>query len=104
MTNDEIEKIIKSFSNTLLQANKFSLYLCAVWYPESLLEYPKEKIKKAIDIALISHNLKGDIETAELLKASLVYLDNFIDDEEAYIRNHRIMGRKTYWEEINKQN
>jgi hypothetical protein len=104
MTTEEIDQIIKSLSNTLLQANRLSSFLCAQWYPESLLEYPKTTIQKALERALVSSNLQADTETSELLKASLGYLGNFIDDEEAYRRNHAVMGHKAYWEALRRQN
>ena len=104
MTTEEIDTIIKSFSNTLLEANHIASFLCAQWYPQSLLAYPKVTIHQALERALVSSNLQGDTETAELLNASLGYLENFIDDEDAYHRNHKIMGRKSYWEALRRWN
>ncbi len=89
---------------TIRKSQKFSLFLCAVWYPESLLAYPKETIRKALETALLTYELQGEKETVTLLEAGLANLDNFIDDEEAYNRNHKVMGQKSYWEALRQQN
>jgi hypothetical protein len=104
MTTEETNSIIKSFSNSLLEANRIASFLCAQWYPQSLLAYPKATIQQALERALVSSTLQGDPETGELLQASLGYLENFIDDEEAYHRNHIIMGKKSYWEALRQKN
>jgi hypothetical protein len=104
MTNDEADKIVKSFSRTLILVEELRLVFCPKVFPQSLLEYPKEKIQQAITNALNFAEHHQDKETAALIKAGLAELVLFIDDEQAYNENHEILGKKEYWELLKQQN
>lgn len=104
MTNQEAETIVKSFSRTLIFIEELRTVLCPRFLPESLLEYPKDTIQQALQNALNYAELHQDRETIALIKAGMFELTAFIDDEEAYFENHKILGKKAYWELINQQN
>ena len=103
MTNAEANKIVKSYSRTLILVEDLRETLCPRYFPESLLEYPKEKIREALQNALNYAELRHDKDTAELIKEGMLNLSLFIEDEEAYHENHQILGRKEYWVRVRKK-
>lgn len=66
-------------------------------FPKSLLPYPKEKIKKAFEEAL---RYIDDEQMAANIKNCAVYLDCFIDDEEANKKNGALLDNKEYQKAI----
>ena len=104
MTKEEANKIVKSFSRTLILVEELRSVFCPRFFPLSLLEYPKEKIQQALTGALNYAELYQDKDSAALIKSGLMALCSFIDDEEAYNENHKILGRKKYWELLKCQN
>jgi len=68
-------------------------------YPESLLPYPKEKIRKALNDGI---QYTQDEETRILLKGALDFLQGFINDKEANKRNSEILSNPGYREALNK--
>jgi hypothetical protein len=64
-----------------------SKYPAAV-FPESILPYPKEKIRKALENATY---LTDDSQMIENLKTCLAFLEGFIDDEEANKKNASLL-------------
>ena len=71
----------------------------AMVFPESLLPYPKEKIRKALNAGIQYTN---DQQMAESIKGSLLFLDNFIDDKEANERNNKLLKNKEWQEAVKK--
>jgi len=71
----------------------------AVVFPKSLLPYPKERIQKALEEAL---RYTGDEKMAENIKSCAVFLENFIEDEEANKRNNDLLDNKEYQKAIKK--
>lgn len=71
----------------------------AVVFPKSLLPYPKEKIQKALEESL--RYVDGE-KMAENIKSCAVFLENFIDDEEANKRNRELLDNKEYQKAIKK--
>lgn len=71
----------------------------ATVFPKSLLPYPKEKIQKALEEAL---RYAGDKAMAENLKSCAIFLENFIDDEEANKRNNKLLKNKEWQKAIKK--
>lgn len=71
----------------------------AVVFPKSLLPYPKEKIQKALEESLL---YVDDEKMAENIKSCAVFLENFIDDDEANKRNRELLDNKEYQKAIKK--
>lgn len=51
--------------------------------PESLLPYPKESIKEALNICVDYFNNKGNIEAVKTVKATIPFLELYVPDKEA---------------------
>lgn len=71
----------------------------AVVFPKSLLPYSKEKIQKALEESL---RYVDDEKMAENIKSCAVFLENFINDEEANKRNSKLLDNKEYQKAIKK--
>jgi|SRR3989344_3187191 len=56
-------------------------------YPVSLLPYPKEQIKEALENYLAAHDGKPPSVESEMIKFQYLSLSRFIDDEDAAILN-----------------
>lgn len=104
MTNEEAETIVKSFSRSLILAEVLRDALCPQYVPESLLEYPKDKIRQALAAALNYATLQKDKKTVAIIQSGIHNLQLFTDDETAYRENHEILGRKEYWDLLNRRN
>ncbi|OGY41286.1 MAG: hypothetical protein A2Y67_00580 [Candidatus Buchananbacteria bacterium RBG_13_39_9] len=64
-----------------------SMYPAAV-FPKSILPYPKERIRKALENAIY---LTDDNQMIENLKGCMAFLEGFIDDEEANKKNASLL-------------
>lgn len=85
----EIEKIVHEYGKIQEKvAQEIESKYPAMVFPKSLLLYPKEKVQKALSEAL---RYVDDEQMAENLKSCTVFLDGFIDDEEANKRNTEIL-------------
>lgn len=71
----------------------------AMVFPESLLPYPKEKVKKALQDAI---QYTDDQKMVENLGSCLVFLKNFINDEEANRKNSELLENKEWQTAIKK--
>lgn len=96
-------KIIREYAKTIVRTmeQRASLYP-ALRFPESLLPYKKEDIRKAINYAIQNTTDKKDKSELEGLRANLIF---FIEDEKANVENikrrnirerrKRMLGRKS---------
>ena len=69
-------------------------------YPQSLLPYPKEAIKEALETALCSTQ---DESMKESLKVDLVLLDAFVEDAEANRQNSAMLEAYRLAEDLRKR-
>ena len=98
----DIETIIHDFGKTQEDvAKRIPTHYPSLKFPQSLLPYKKEEIISALEEAIKIK--KNDQKTVDLLKASLVFLNGFIDDQEAYNSNHQLLGQDGYWEAIHRK-
>lgn len=72
----------------------------ALVFPESLLPYPKEIIKRALEESLRYYE---DEKIRGSIKFGLSSLVAFIDDEEANRRNNELLNSKGFQEAVNKR-
>lgn len=56
-------------------------------YPVSLLPYPKEQTKEALESYLATHDGKPPSVESEMMKLQYLFLSRFIDDEDAVLMN-----------------
>lgn len=98
----DIEKIIHEFGKLQEDISKrIPTHYPSLKFPQSLLPYKKEVIAAAIDEAInIKENNK---ETVNLLRVCRVFLGGFIDDQEAYKLNDKLLCQDGYWEAIRKK-
>ncbi len=71
----------------------------AAVFPLSLLPYPKETIKTALELLLLYSENENKKET---IKAGLDWLDGFIDDVEANKRNGKILKNTDFMKALKK--
>ena len=71
----------------------------AAVFPLSLLPYPKETIKTALELFLLYSENENQKET---IKAGLDWLDGFIDDTEANKRNDKIFKNTDFIKALRK--
>jgi hypothetical protein len=84
--NPEDSVIISKFGKILEDASKSKKYPVAM--PESILPFPKDRIKKSMEKQLLLHQaLTKDKEMVDTLTKGLFFLNNFIDDEDANSKN-----------------
>ena len=85
----KIETIINEFGKILEKTAQeaMSKYPAGV-YPKSLLPYPKEEIRKALQE---TQRYTNDEKMKELMRVGEVHLDNYIDDDEANKRNSELL-------------
>lgn len=85
----KIETIIHEYGKVLERVGQEGMekYPCAE-YPQSLLPYAKETIRKALEDRL---RYTDDEKIRENLKVGLVLLDGFIEDEEANRKNSEML-------------
>lgn len=94
----EIETIVHEYGKIQEKvAQEIMSKYPAMVFPKSLLPYPKEKIQKALSDAL---RYVKDQQMAENLKSCSVFLEGFIDDEEANKRNNELLNNKGFQESI----
>lgn len=87
----EIEKIVQAFGKVIEETSQEAMAKYpSIYYPISLLPYPKEKIREALNTAILHTE---DEKMAEALKSTLVMLDWFVDDAEANKNNKEILYR-----------
>lgn len=106
MDSEEVEKIVHSYGRIIEEVFKQPLVLYhypTLHFPQSLLPYPKPKIKKALEQAIKYSERKGDKEMVKTLKDTLSYLDSFIDDYKAYEKNNKILNKKGYWDSLKEK-
>lgn len=102
MSYKDAEKIVNAFGKTLEEVQKRRFTDYPLKFPQSLLPYPKEKIKDALIISQkIFEIINGKLDKD--LSAGLIFLEDFIDDQEAYKINSRLLKRKEYWEALKKK-
>ena len=70
-------------------------------FPQSLLPYPKETVKWAIEYAL---QYTQDENIKENMKISLVWLSFYIKDEDANENNNKILNNPEYVETLKQNN
>ena len=98
----DIETIIHDFGKIQEEVSgRIPTHYPTLKFPVSLLPYKKDEIVSAFEKAIKIK--EGDQKTIDLLKASLVFLDGFIDDREAYNSNHQLLAQDGYWEAIHKK-
>jgi len=98
----DIETIIHNFGKIQEEVSgRIPTHYPTLKFPESLLPYKKDEIVSAFEKAIKIK--EGDQKTVDLLKAGLVFLDGFIDDQEAYNLNHQFLAQDGYWEAIHKK-
>ena len=94
MTTEETNKIVKSFNQTLIDVFiNYALTYVRYTFPSRCLSIPK-KTELALTSALNYAYLNNDQKTARLLKTVMLELNLFIDDDEAYRENNKVLGRK----------
>lgn len=85
----EIETIVHQYGKTQEKvAQEIMTKYPAAVFPKSLLPYPKEKIQKALAESL---RYVDDEQMAENIKSCAVFLEGFIEDEEANRRNGEML-------------
>lgn len=85
----ENETIIHEYGKTQEKvAQEIATKYPAIVFPKSILPYPKEKIKKALDEVLL---YEDDEEMIKNITYCAAFLDNFIDDEEANKKNKELL-------------
>lgn len=90
---EDIEQIIRDFGKIQEDVSKrIPTHYPTLKFPKSLLPYKKEVIAEAMKQAI---QIKPELN--DLLGGSLVFLDGFIDDEEAYQANNGLLGQSGYW-------
>jgi len=93
---EDIEKVVRDFGKVQEEVSKrIPTHYPTLKFPKSLLPYKKEVIAEAMKKAI-----QINPELSDLLGGSLVFLDGFIDDEEAYRENHGLLGETGYWKAI----
>ena len=99
----DIEKIVHDFGKIQEEVGKrIPTHYPSLKYPNSLLPYKKDNILAAFEKAI--EIKRDDLKTVELLRSGLVFLDGFVDDQEAYNSNHQLLGRAGYWEAVRRKN
>jgi len=97
----EIETIVHAYGKTQEKvAQEIMTKYPAMVFPKSLLPYPKEKIQKALSESL---RYVDDEQMAENLKSCAVFLEGFIDDEEANKKNNELLNNKGFQDAIARQ-
>lgn len=98
----DIKKIIHDFGKIQEEvAKRIPTHYPSLNFPQSLLPYKKEEIILAFEKAIKIK--KNDQKTVDILKYGLVFLDGFVDDQEAYNLNHKLLSKDNYWEEIRRK-
>lgn len=95
------EKIIHEYGKVLEKLGQETMQKYpALVFPESLLPYPKEVIKRALEESLRYYE---DEKIRGSIKFSLGSLVAFIDDEEANKRNSELLNNKGFQEAVKKR-
>lgn len=96
----KIEVVVHEFGKVLEKTGQetMSKYPATV-YPQSLLPYPKEDIRNALQKA---QRYTKDEKMKENMRTCEVFLDSFIDDEKANKRNSELLDNKEYQKAIKK--
>lgn len=98
----DIETIIHDFGKIQEEVSRrIPTHYPTLKFPESLLPYKKDEIASAFERAIKIK--EDDQKTVDLLKAGLVFLYGFIDDQEAYNLNHQLLAQDGYWEAIRRK-
>lgn len=71
-------------------------------YPMSLLPYPKEKIKEALESYLAKHDGKPPSIESEKIKFQYLSLSRFINDEDAVLMNSVALKNGANFEQRDK--
>lgn len=101
MKNLKIQQIVNEYGKLQEFIAKNTLILFpSLYFPKSLLPYPKKTIKNALNIA---SNLTQKKEIKNACADSLTFLNGFIDDKKAYLRNNKILRKNNYWKLIKKR-
>lgn len=96
----KIENIVHKFGKVLEETSQQTMTKYpAVVYPESLLPYPKEVIRKALKNA---QNYTDDENMKINLRSCEVSLDRFIDDKEANRKNSELLNSEEYQKALRK--
>lgn len=103
----EIEELVHKYGKVLEEVSKQILTKYPVAFPISLLPASKSKVQKALieSIEMLKYTNYTDEEKkkmAENLKGCLVFLDRFIDDEEAHKRNRELL-ENAEWQKLVKK-
>jgi len=87
----EIEKIVHAYGKVQEEVSQqlISKYP-TMTFPESLLPHPKEKVEHALKEAV---KYTDDHQMVENLKSCLVFLEGFIDDDEADKKNKDVLEK-----------
>jgi len=97
----QIERIVHDYGKTQEQvAQEIMTKYPAMVFPKSLLPYTKEKIQKALSESL---RYIDDKQMVENLKSCAVFLEGFIDDEEANKRNNELLNSKRFQEAVKRR-
>lgn len=78
----EAQKIVNEYGTVI---EKAAVMGCGQAAPISMLPYPKEEIKTAIQICWLASMLTGEFTEQDILAFGYIYLAKFIDDDEAKI-------------------
>lgn len=98
---NNVEDIIHGFGKIQEDVSKRMLtHYPAMVFPQSLLPQPKQEIRVVLEQAIKIKESQGELEAINLLKQALFFLDSFIEDEEAYKVNDKILGQDKYWETL----
>lgn len=82
----------------LTNGSLMMVFIAAI--PQSFLPYPKEAIEEAMDVSIQQFSKNGDDKAVELCKATLPFLDNYIDDKEAIEKASNFFNNKNFLEVV----
>lgn len=96
------KKVIHDFGKLQEEISKrISTHYPSLKFPQSLLFYKREVIASALEEAI---KAKADNKKiVDLLETSRMFLDCFVDDQEAYRSNDELLGQDGYWEAIRRK-
>ena len=101
MGQEQKEDLVKIVEETLRKLESITERGWAA-YPVSLLLYPKEKIKEALENYLATHDGKPPSVESEKIKFQYLSLSRFIDDEDAVLMNSVALKNGANFEQRDK--
>lgn len=104
MNYELIEKVVHAYGKTLesIMSDDVIYKYPGMNIPESLLPYPKKIVEWALVLWENKAGNEGDLETANSLASSRIYLERFIPDQEVPKNIGKLLENNNYLETIFK--